>query len=180
VATKVVDPDTNQPVPHGQPGVLLIKGPNVMLGYLGKPEKTAEVLKDGWYNTGDIVVTDKDGFIRITDRLSRFSKIGGEMVPHLAVEEALHKALKKAEQVLAIASVPDEKRGERLVVLYTADAGPVEELQKIMAESELPNLWKPGNDSYFPIDVLPMLGSGKLDLKGLKDRAAQLAGGSNG
>ena len=176
VATKVIDPDTNQQVPNGQPGLLLIKGPNVMLGYLGKPEKTAEVLQDGWYNTGDIVVTDKDGFIKITDRLSRFSKIGGEMVPHLAVEEAFHTALKKPEQVLAIASVPDEKRGERLVVLYTPDAGPVEELQKILAESELPNLWKPGNDSYFQIEALPMLGSGKLDLKGLKERATQLAG----
>ena len=103
--------------------------------------------------------------------------MGGEMVPLLGVEDAFHKALKKAEQVLAIASVPDEKRGERLVVLYTPDAGPVEELQKIMAESELPNLWKPGNDSYFQIDALPMLGSGKLDLKGLKDKAAHFAGG---
>ena len=72
--------------------------------------------------------------------------------------------------------MPDEKRGERLVVLCTPDAGTVEALQKIMAESELPNLWKPGNDSYFLIEALPMLGSGKLDLKGLKEKAAQLAG----
>jgi acyl-[acyl-carrier-protein]-phospholipid O-acyltransferase/long-chain-fatty-acid--[acyl-carrier-protein] ligase len=175
IATKVVDPDTHQPLPNGQPGLLLIKGPNVMLGYLGKPEKTAEVLKDGWYNTGDIVVGDKDGFIKITDRLSRFSKLGGEMVPHLAVEEVFHRVLNKTEQVLAIASVPDEKRGERLVVLYTPEAGSVDVLRKVMAGSDLPNLWKPSNDSYFQIDALPILGSGKLDLKTLKEKAIQLS-----
>jgi acyl-[acyl-carrier-protein]-phospholipid O-acyltransferase / long-chain-fatty-acid--[acyl-carrier-protein] ligase len=175
VATKVIDPDTNQPVPNGQPGLLLIKGPNVMLGYLGKSEITSEVLKDGWYHTGDIVVRDTDGFIQITDRLTRFSKIGGEMVPHFALEETFHKGLKKTEQVLAVAAVPDEKRGERLVVLCTPEAGLVTELQKVMSESDLPNLWKPSNDSYFQIDALPMLGSGKLDLKALKEKAMRLA-----
>ena len=71
--------------------MLLIKGPNVMHGYLNKPEKTAEVIRDGWYITGDIAKIDADGFITITDRASRFSKIGGEMVPHIKVEEILQK-----------------------------------------------------------------------------------------
>ena len=84
VTVRIADPETLQPVPLGQPGLLLVRGPNVMQGYLGQPEKTAEVLHDGWYVTGDIAALDEDGFLTITDRLSRFSKIGGEMVPRLA------------------------------------------------------------------------------------------------
>jgi acyl-[acyl-carrier-protein]-phospholipid O-acyltransferase/long-chain-fatty-acid--[acyl-carrier-protein] ligase len=175
VAVKVVDPETGQRMPAGQAGVLLIKGPNVMLGYLNNSAKTAEVLRDGWYNTGDIAVVDKDGFVAITDRLSRFSKIGGEMVPHVAVEEAYHKGLGKTEQVLVVTSVPDEKKGEKLVVLYTDEAGDVARLQQIIKESNLPNLWKPGPDAYYRIESIPLLGSGKLDLKAVKERAMNLA-----
>src|ERR1041385_2238948 len=119
ITVKIVDPETNQPVAFDQPGLLLVRGPNVMQGYLGRPEKTAEVLKDGWYNTGDIAVLDEDGFIRITDRLSRFSKIGGEMVPHIRVEDKLHELAGSTEQVFVVTGVPDEKKGERLFVLYT-------------------------------------------------------------
>ena len=176
IAVKTVDPETGERIPPGKPGLMLIKGPNVMIGYLNNPEKTTEVLRDGWYNTGDIAIVDKDGFVTITDRLSRFSKIGGEMVPHIGVEEAYHRALGKTAQVLAVAAVPDEKKGERLVVLYTPEAGDVEQLRQIMHESELPNLWKPAADAYHPIEALPLLGSGKLDLKGLKDIAGKMAG----
>jgi acyl-[acyl-carrier-protein]-phospholipid O-acyltransferase/long-chain-fatty-acid--[acyl-carrier-protein] ligase len=86
VSVRIVDPETREPLPAGAAGLLLVRGPNVMLGYLGKPEKTSEVLLDGWYVTGDIAAEDEDGFLTITDRLSRFSKIGGEMVPHIKVE----------------------------------------------------------------------------------------------
>src|SRR3989440_7413504 len=91
ITVKIVDPDTLQPGGVGEPGLLLVRGPNIMRGYLNKPEKTAEVLRDGWYNTGDVARMDEDGFIRITDRLSRFSKIGGEMVPHIKVEDLLQE-----------------------------------------------------------------------------------------
>ena len=95
-----------------------MRGPNVMQGYLGRPEKTAEVLRDGWYVTGDIAAIDEDGFLQITDRLSRFSKIGGEMVPHIKIEEKLHELAGSTEQTFVVAGVPDEKKGERLVVLH--------------------------------------------------------------
>ena len=93
-----------------------------MQGYINHPEKTAEVLRDGWYNTGDIAEEDEDGFIRITDRLSRFSKIAGEMVPHIKVEDKLHELAGTTEQVFAVTAVPDDKKGERLMVLHTLSA----------------------------------------------------------
>ena len=102
------------------PGLLLVRGPNVMLGYLGKPEKTAEVLRDGWYVTGDIAALDEDGFLQITDRLSRFSKIGGEMVPHIKVEEKLARAGRRDGADVCGYQCRDERKGERLVVLAQA------------------------------------------------------------
>lgn len=150
--------------------MIMVKGPNVMLGYLGRADKTAEVVRDGWYVTGDIGVMDDDGFIRITDRLSRFSKIGGEMVPHGVIEDELHNRLGQ-NQVLAVTAVPDEKRGEKLVVIYTKTATDADDLHRLMADSELPNLWKPGRDCYLGVECLPVLGSGKLDLKGLREIA---------
>jgi len=93
VAVRIVNPDTFATLGQGEPGMLLVKGPSVMLGYLGEPEKTRQVMwEDGWYITGDVAQLDEDGFIQITDRLSRFSKIAGEMVSHVQVEEALQRA----------------------------------------------------------------------------------------
>jgi acyl-[acyl-carrier-protein]-phospholipid O-acyltransferase/long-chain-fatty-acid--[acyl-carrier-protein] ligase len=90
--------------------MLLVKGPNVMKGYLGRPEKTAEVLKDGWYTTGDIATMEEDGFLRITDRLSRFSKIGGEMVPHIKIEEKLNELAGTTEQSFSFPPCPTRKK----------------------------------------------------------------------
>jgi acyl-[acyl-carrier-protein]-phospholipid O-acyltransferase/long-chain-fatty-acid--[acyl-carrier-protein] ligase len=171
VAMKIVDPDTGRPLPVGEEGLLLVKGPNVMVGYLNKPELTAEVIKDGWYHTGDMARIDKDGFVAITDRLSRFSKIGGEMVPHLGIEEALNQQLGATGQVLAIAGVPDEKKGEKLILLYTDEAGDASRIRQAVEAADIPNLWKPAPDACFRIEAIPVLGTGKVDLKALKEMA---------
>jgi len=175
ISVRIVDPDTFEPLPVGQTGLLLVRGPNVMLGYLGKPEKSAEVLRDGWYVTGDIATLDEDGFLEITDRLSRFSKIGGEMVPHLKVEEKLHEIAGVTEQTFAVTGVPDAKKGERLIVLHTLDDARLAECLEKLADSGLPNLWVPRRDSFVRVDALPYLGTGKLDLRRVRDTALQLA-----
>ncbi len=171
VEVKVVCPDSGRELPAGQSGLLMVKGPNVMLGYLNKAKETAEVLQDGWYNTGDIASIDDEGYLTITDRLSRFSKIGGEMVPHLGVEEAYLKGLDTAEQVVAVTSVPEPRKGEELVVLYMDRAGGTDKLHEIISRSNLPNMWKPRRDNYIRIESIPVLGSGKLDVMRLKKLA---------
>lgn len=173
VAVRIVDPVDGSDKGINEPGVLLVKGPNVMLGYLEEEEQTREAIKDGWYNTKDVVSMDEDGFLTITDRLARFSKIGGEMVPHLKVEEVLLKGLQTHEQVVAVTSVPDEKKGEQLVVVYTDEAGDAERLRKIIAESDLPNMYRPRPENYVKVDSIPILGSGKLDVGGLRGMAAE-------
>lgn len=173
IAVKVVDQNTQEPLGPDRDGLLLIKGPNVMKGYLNEPAKTQEVIKDGWYTTGDIAHIDEDGFITITDRLSRFSKIGGEMVPHIKIEEAIHKVLNSTEQVAVVTSLPDEKKGERLAVLYTNDIV-VPELLEGLKKEGLPNLWMPGAEMFVKIEAIPLLGSGKLDLGTIKQTANKL------
>jgi acyl-[acyl-carrier-protein]-phospholipid O-acyltransferase/long-chain-fatty-acid--[acyl-carrier-protein] ligase len=162
-------------LPLGQPGLMLVRGPNVMQGYLGQPEKTAEVLRDGWYCTGDIAAIDEDGFLQITDRLSRFSKIGGEIVPHIKVEEILHELAGATEQTFVVAGVPDEKKGERLVVLHKLTDEPLAPCLEKLAKCDLPNLWKPRADQFFRVDKFPLLGTGKLDLRKVKELAEKFA-----
>jgi acyl-[acyl-carrier-protein]-phospholipid O-acyltransferase/long-chain-fatty-acid--[acyl-carrier-protein] ligase len=171
VAAQVVDPATFAPLGANQPGLMLVKGSNRMLGYLGESARTSEVLHEGWYITGDIAAIDDEGFIRITDRLSRFSKIAGEMVPHLRIEDAIADVLGAAP--CAVTSVADDRRGERLAALYVHEMEPAELWQKL-AETDLPRLWIPKRENLYRVEALPQLGSGKLDLRGLKVRAEEL------
>ncbi|MBZ5679154.1 MAG: acyl-[ACP]--phospholipid O-acyltransferase [Acidobacteriia bacterium] len=172
ISVRIVNPETFDPVPQGGTGLLLVRGPNVMQGYLNRPEKTAEVLRDSWYNTGDIAAMDEDGFIRITDRMSRFSKIGGEMVPHIKVEDKLHEISGATDQIFAVTAVPDEKKGERLIVLHTLPEDKLQECLVQLGKSDLPPLWKPRPDQFVHVETLPYLGTGKLDLRRLKEIAA--------
>ena len=171
IGVRILDPETGESLPVDKPGLLLVRGPNIMVGYLNRPEKTAEVLRDGWYNTGDIAAVDEDGFLRITDRLSRFSKIGGEMVPHIRVEEKLHELLQADGQVLAVTAIPDEKKGERLVVIHTLKEELLRECLEKLSKSDLPALWKPRPDQFLFVEKLPYLGTGKLDLRRLREIA---------
>jgi acyl-[acyl-carrier-protein]-phospholipid O-acyltransferase/long-chain-fatty-acid--[acyl-carrier-protein] ligase len=174
VAACIVDPVTFAPLPPNTEGLLLVKGSNRMLGYLNQPDRTADVFRDGWYITGDIALLDDEGFLRITDRLSRFSKIGGEMVPHLRVEEAILKVLGDAQCV--VTGIPDDSRGERLVVLYVHATLTPAELYVQISETEMPRLWLPKRENLYPVDALPQLGTGKLDLRGVRNRAQELVG----
>jgi acyl-[acyl-carrier-protein]-phospholipid O-acyltransferase/long-chain-fatty-acid--[acyl-carrier-protein] ligase len=173
VAARVVDPDTIAPLPTGQEGLLLIYGANVMAGYLGRPEATKDVVRDGWYVTGDIAKMDDDGFLTITDRLSRFSKIGGEMVPHQKVEDELHALLGTSERVCVVTAVLDESKGERLVVLHLGIE--VSQVWQQLNSKGLPNLWVPRQPDFYQIPELPILGTGKLDLKRCKEIAVEKA-----
>jgi acyl-[acyl-carrier-protein]-phospholipid O-acyltransferase/long-chain-fatty-acid--[acyl-carrier-protein] ligase len=171
VIVKVVDAETEQPLKHDAEGSLLVKGPNVMLGYLGNPEATANAIHDGWYITGDIGSVDEDGFIRITDRLARFSKLGGEMIPHGKIEEAINSILGNAAS--AVTSIPDEQKGEKLVAFYTQNGITRDQLWEQLNESDLPKLWIPKRENLFLIESIPVLGTGKIDLKQVKRLALE-------
>ena len=176
IAVRVVNPQTFAECGPGEAGMLLVKGPNVMAGYLAEPEKTRQVIwEDGWYITGDVAQLDDDGFITITDRLSRFSKIAGEMVSHVHVEEALHRALGCLEPRLVVTSVSDNQKGERFVVLHTELGVSVDDLLKRMRDSGLPPLWVPRREHFYRVESLPIMGSGKIDLRQAKEKAQRLS-----
>ncbi len=179
VQARAVDIDTGEVLPVDEVGMLQIKGPNVMLGYYKQPEKTAKVLRDGWYTTGDMAMIDADGFIHITGRLSRFSKIGGEMVPHIRIEELLQSFLTEPDderQVVAVTAVPDARKGERLIVLYLPSDKTPDEMVKALTAEGLPNLWVPSKDSFFEVPQIPLLGTGKLDLQAVRELAEEKLG----
>ena len=199
VSVKVVDLETGEDLGPNKSGMLLVAGPNVMKGYYARPDLTAEVIRETgkgdsphlperpegcfaqmgtvpfsrWYVTGDVAVIDDDGFITITGRISRFSKLAGEMVPHIRVEEAIGQTLGLGEDdlKLVVTSVPDAKKGERLVVLYTELVQTPEQICRSLAAGGLPPLWIPSPDSFRRVPAIPVLGTGKLDLKRVKDLA---------
>jgi acyl-[acyl-carrier-protein]-phospholipid O-acyltransferase/long-chain-fatty-acid--[acyl-carrier-protein] ligase len=175
IAVRIVDPESKQRLGIDEPGLLLVKGPNVMQGYLDRPDLTSAALREGWYNTGDIAAMDEDGFLTITDRLSRFSKIGGEMVPHIRIEERLQECAHTPEQVFAVTGVPDETKGERIVVLHTLDTPELDKVLTCFDAADLPALWKPKRNAFVRVEKIPYLGTGKVDLRGVKELAAELA-----
>lgn len=176
VSVRVVDPESFESLPVGTAGMLLVKGPNVMQGYLGRDDLTADVMHEGWYVTGDIARLDEDGFITIVDRVSRFAKIGGEMVPHGTVEEALHQAAGAETQTFAVTSIPDEKKGEQLAVLHTVNDDAIPALLEKVAAGGMSNLFLPRKDAFIKVDHIPVLGTGKLDLRALKRIATEMLG----
>jgi acyl-[acyl-carrier-protein]-phospholipid O-acyltransferase/long-chain-fatty-acid--[acyl-carrier-protein] ligase len=173
VAVKIIDVETEQPLPCDREGLLLVKGENRMMGYLGQPELTAQAMRGDWYITGDIASIDEDGFIHITDRVSRFSKIGGEMVPHMKIEDVINEIL--GNPACAVTAIPDEQRGEKLVVYYTENGITRDQLWEKLNQSDLPKLWIPKREDIHQIPSIPLLGSGKVDLKSVRGLALKQA-----
>src|SRR5213075_829834 len=172
IAAEIRVPETDRKRSLHETGMLWLRGPNIFEGYLHDDKRTAEVLRDGWFKTGDIGRFDEDGFLYIEGRLSRFSKIGGEMVPHEAIEGKIIAGLgldDHAERVIAIVGVQDEAKGEALVLLSAIDID-VAELRKKLQETGVPNLWIPKHLQR--VHTIPVLASGKLDLKRCQECAA--------
>ncbi len=171
LAARIRNPETDEDMNPQEAGMLWVRGPNIFEGYLDEPEKTAEVIRDGWFRTGDLGRFDDDGFLYIEGRQSRFSKIAGEMVPHETVETKVYEALDlpaNGDRLLMIVGVPDEAKGEALVMLTTQEVSQADLRAKLSAAG-VPNLWVPRTIKR--VEALPVLGSGKLDLKGCRDLA---------
>ena len=169
IAAEIRDPETDSKLSLHESGMLWLRGPNIFEGYLHDPEHTGDVLHDGWLKTGDIGRFDEDGFLYIEGRLSRFSKIGGEMVPHEAIEQKIIGALGlegQSERLIAIIGVADESKGEALVLLSAIDID-VAHLRTKLNEGGVPNLWVP--KKMCRVDCIPVLASGKLDLGRCKE-----------
>ncbi|MEY4672755.1 MAG: hypothetical protein RL148_539 [Planctomycetota bacterium] len=175
VVVTVVDPETRAPRPVGEAGLVLVRGANVMAGYLGREDLTAAAMHEGSYVTGDIGRLDEDGFLYLTDRLSRFSKIGGEMVPHGTVEEHLQACSGLTERAFAVCGIPDSRKGERLMVLTTLDEAALMDVLARMSSRGLPALFVPRADQFVIVPSLPVLGTGKIDLRAVKEQCLAVA-----
>jgi len=176
MSARVLNPETRAELPLGETGLIVLRGANIFEGYLDDPKKTEEAFHDGWYVTGDLGHFDEDGFLFIEGRLSRFSKIAGEMVPHGTVEQKLIDAFaldQSAGYALAVMGVPDPGKGEQLVLLTSSDTVTAETVKDKLTAAGVPNLWIPKIVSR--VDKIPVLGTGKLDLKGCKDLAVKAA-----
>jgi len=174
VAVRITDTNNDTQIPINQSGMIWLKGSNIFKEYLHLPEKTNDVIKEKWFRTGDIGRVDEDGFLYIEGRLSRFSKIGGEMVPHETIEAHVNKALSydsEAEKKIAIVGVPDEVKGEALVMLSSVemDNDSIKALRQKLLDSGVAALWIP--KKIVKVEEIPSLASGKLDIKGCEELA---------
>ena len=167
-AARILHPETMEPLAVTEVGLLLLKGPNIFGGYLNDDERTTEVMHDDWFITGDLARFDDEGYLFIEGRLSRFSKIAGEMVPHGTIEQALVEAFDLLDSdvpVLAVGARPDDSKGEALVLLSTMDLDPAEVRAKLSAKG-YSNLWIPREMTR--VEAIPTLATGKLDLRAIK------------
>ena len=174
IEVRIADPDTLEPRSAGQQGMILVNGPSRMPGYYKAPELTRQVIHDGFYVTGDLGYVDEDGFLYVTDRVARFSKLAGEMVPHLPIEEAISDLTESF-----VTGVPDNVRGERLVVLYTNTEATTAAIHRRLAQSGLLPLWIPKREDIHAVPAIPVLPSGKVDLHRSRELAVSLATAAN-
>lgn len=148
---------------------LLLKGGNVMMGYM-RPEnpRVLEPVKDGWYDTGDIVEVDDEDFIFIKGRAKRFAKVGGEMISLGAIEGAVNGLYPDAQN--AVVAVADAKKGEKLVLFTTRENADAFEIKKYVREKGLSDLGVPSK--IVVLAEIPLLSSGKVDYPTLQTMAA--------
>ena len=171
IAAQIRDPETGRVLSLHATGMLWLKGANIFEGYLNEPELTAEVLEDGWFKTGDLARFDEDGFLYIEGRISRFSKIGGEMVPHESLEVKILDALgggNEETRSICIVGVPDPSKGEAVVLLSTREID-LGDLRSKLLDMGVPPLWIPKVIKRVP--AIPIQASGKLDLQACKKAA---------
>ena len=176
ISVRILDPLSFTPVDPGEEGILCVKGSLVMQGYLNDEKQSAEVMAGEYYKTGDVAKMDANGYLHICGRLSRFSKIAGEMVPHELVEKIINELCACDNRVVAVGSIPDPVKGEALLVLYTPEMPfTPEKVVDQLRERSISNLWIPKARNFHPVDHLPLLGSGKLDLAALRKIAGNIA-----
>ncbi len=184
LAIKITDPDDdNKPLPLSEQGMIWFKGSNVFKGYIGRDDLNAEIFKDGWFKTGDLGFVDLNNFLTLGGRRSRFSKVAGEMVPHEVVENAILEFVPTPEgfeggRTVAIVGVPDAQKGEVLVLLSCVHdsqfAQALDAIRTHLADQGIPRLWAPRE--IIPVEAIPMLPSGKMDLKGCQQLAYEALG----
>ena len=179
VAVRITDPSTDEPSAIDQSGIIWLKGANIFPGYLNREDLTAEVIEDDWFKTGDVGRIDENGFLYIEGRISRFSKIAGEMVPHEALEGHLNKILGldgEEERKIAVIGLPDEQKGEVIALLSAVVSNTPEQdvtdMRYKLMDLGIPSLWCP--KFIIPVNEIPMLASGKLDIKGCERLARQI------
>ncbi len=177
VAAKVVNIETHLDCLPNEDGLLLIKGPTVMKEYLNKKEETAKAFIDGWYNTKDIAQIDEEGNITISGRISRFSKIAGEMISHELIESLINNYLGLFEKAIAVVNLKDKDGKDKVGVFYSLENLNIREVTRYLSNFGLSNLWIPKNRDFIKVDEIPTLPSGKLDLKKLKEMVLNFSGG---
>ncbi len=184
LAVRITDPDDDtKPLPLSEQGMIWLKGVNVFSGYVDRDNLNAEILRDGWFKTGDLGYVDLNNILTLGGRRSRFSKIGGEMVPHEVVENAIADFAPAPEgfaggRTVAIVGVPDKQKGEALVLLSSVHhhqlTQALDDIRAHLADQGIPRLWAPRE--IIPVEAIPMLPTGKMDLKGCQIMAYEALG----
>jgi acyl-[acyl-carrier-protein]-phospholipid O-acyltransferase/long-chain-fatty-acid--[acyl-carrier-protein] ligase len=183
LAVRITDPDDdNVRLTLNEQGMIWFKGPNVFKGYIGREDLNEGIFRDGWFKTGDLGKVDLNGILTLGGRRSRFSKVAGEMVPHEVVENAIEDFVPHPEgftgRAVAVVGVPDPQKGEALVLLscvhHSNLVQALDEIRTHMVEQGLPRLWCPRE--IIPVEVIPALPTGKMDLRGCQMLANEALG----
>ncbi len=183
LAVRITDPDDdNVRLTLNEQGMIWFKGPNVFKGYIGREDLNEGIFRDGWFKTGDLGKVDLNGILTLGGRRSRFSKVGGEMVPHEVVENAIEDFVQVPEgfagRAVAVMGVPDAQKGEALVLLSCVHQSQLnqalDEIRAHLVEAGLPRLWCPRE--IIPVEAIPALPTGKMDLRGCQMLANEALG----